>query len=288
MNNYCTLNDVKAMLATSGTLAADASMDAALFRLIGQSSRMIDKYCERYFYIWEGIRYYDGHAIRVILDDDLQSATEVALSPSGDGLYPTTYDLTSTPPDAFLYPLNITPKTRLEICPWGKVGHFGAGLRKAIRITGVFGYGNDYPAAYLEDSGIVLTTGGMDASTTTLNLASGAVSNFSLGMTLRVDTEQMFLSSQSGNSLIVQRGVNGTTAAAHLVSAEIYYYLYPGAIVQAAVTQTLRAWERRKSAYMTVEGNPVTGMVTVYKGLDPDIAETIKEYKRERYPSYIT
>ena len=154
-NLYATLADIK----SAGLLNITATTyDADLVDCLEEGSRQIDKDTDRFFYIYEGTFYQDGGSIRVILDWDVQSISTLKCDTDGDGVYESTYNLTTTSPDAFLYPFNITPKTRLEANPWGHYGHFGAGIRKAIEITGVFGYGNDWPSVYYHSNSNLLTT----------------------------------------------------------------------------------------------------------------------------------
>src|SRR5207237_2798166 len=65
-----------------------------------------------------------------------------------------------------------------------------------------------------------LSAPGIDAVTTTVNVTSAA--NIPVGVTLRVDTEQMLVTGKTANALTVTRGANGTTAASHLTGANVF------------------------------------------------------------------
>ncbi len=52
------------------------------------------------------------------------------------------------------------------------------------------------------------------------------------------------------------------------------------AIKRAAIIQVCRWFKRKDSAFQDVSGNPETGQITVYKGLDPDIREIIMGSRR--------
>ena len=73
----------------------------------------------------------------------------------------------------------------------------------------------------------------------------------------------------------------GTTAAAHDNLVAISVYQYPEPIQQAVLMQAMRWWKRRESAFQDAVGNPETGMVNVFKGLDPDIKLIVDQYKRK-------
>ena len=51
--------------------------------------------------------------------------------------------------------------------------------------------------------------------------------------TILIDSEQLYITAISGNTLTVQRGVNGTTAATHSGGAAVNNYVYPELVVQA-------------------------------------------------------
>jgi len=189
MNSYANLGTLK----SSGTLGITGTdHDTQLLRIAEESSRMIDKYCDRFFYIYEGTWYEDGAANRLVLNADVQSITTLKSDPDGDGTYDTTYDLTTAPVDAYLYPQNITPKTRLEINPYGGIGHFASGVRNGIQIVGLFGYGADWPSSYTHAA--TVTVGGALASTdASVNLSGNSTGEITGGMTLRISTEQLYV-----------------------------------------------------------------------------------------------
>ena len=282
-----------ATLKNAGTLdiASKTTYDSQLLRIAEGASREIDKYVEMYFYIYHGSFYQDGGANRVVLDFPVQSISQLIVDIDGNNQYPTTsaysVDINNptTAPDVFTYPENSYPKTRLEANPFGSYGHLGAGFRKAIKITGTFGYGNDWPADYVRDSGTTIATA---ISTSDTALVAASPSTLSAGMTLRLGTtEQVYVTAATSTSATIQRAVNGTTAASSASTTPIYVYQYPQAITQACVIQTIRTWKRRESGFATSVGNNITGEYQTFKGLDPDIREIVNQYKRMRIPRYI-
>lgn len=288
-NVYADLGTIK----NAGTLdiASITTYDSQLLRIAESASREIDKYVDRFFYIYEGTFYQDGGANRVVLDWDVQSITSLIIDIDGNNQYPTTSAYTvdinnpTTAPDVFCYPQNSYPKTRLEANPFGSYGHLGAGYRKAIKITGTFGYGNDWPTDYVRDSGTVISTA---ISTSDVTLVASTPSLLYAGMTLRLGTtEQVYVTAATSTGATIQRAQNGTTAASSASTTAIYIYQYPQAITQACVIQTVRTWKRRESGYSTSVGNNITGEYQSFRGLDPDVREIVNQYKRMRIPRYI-
>lgn len=278
-NVYCHMGTIKdaGSLGITGT-----TYDDQLLRIAEESSRMIDKYCERFFYIYEGTFYQDGAGERCIFDFDVQSISTMLLDTDGDGTYETSTDLTTAPVDFFLYPQNVTPKTRIEANPCGTIGHLAAGIMNGIKITGVFGYGNDWPTNYYHTATTVV---GVDLTSTATSLAVSTGSSFYGGMTLRIDTEQMYVKdTPTGTTLSVTRAVNGTSAVTATISTAIIIYDYPQAIAQACLIQTTRSWKRRESGFVNTIINTDMGNIQVFKGLDPDVKEIINQYRRMRLP----
>ncbi len=289
MNLYCTLNQIK----SAGTLGITGTdYDSQILRNIGVASRLIDKESDRFFYTYEGSFYQDGGANRVVLDWDVQTITSLIVDIDGLNQYPTTSAYTvdmnspTTAPDAFAYPTNTLPKTRLEANPFGSYGHLGAGFRRAIKITGTFGYGNDWPAPNTADLGTILSA---DTTSTATALTVSTGGFLSAGMTLKIDSEQIYVSAtnSTGSTGTMARAQNGTTAGTHASSSAISCYQYPEAITQAAVITTIRSWKRRESGYVNTVINTDMGTFMTIKGIDPDVAATIKNYKRLRIPSYL-
>ena len=285
MNSYANLNTLKGASFLNTT---DNKWDADLLAALEEGSREIDKDTDRYFYIYEGIKYYDGGTTRVILDDDVYSITSLEVDTDGSYQYASVFNLGSTSGqvDAFVYPLNITPVTRIEANPQGNYGHFAAGYRKSIKITGRFGYGDDYPALPYNAIGDTVVDAPLLIGATSLTVTNGNL--FSAGMTLRIESEQLYVyQNPTGNSVPIQRACNGTTAAAHVATTPIYLYSYPRAISKAVLIYAMRTWKRKESAFQNVVASPELGGFQVWKGDDPDYLKAVKLYHKTRRGWYL-
>ncbi len=281
-NVYCHIGTIKAAgsLGITGT-----SYDDQLLRIAEVASRELEKYCDRFFYIYEGTFYQDGGATRVVLDFDVQTISTMLLDTGGDGTYTTSTNFITAPVDFFLYPQNIFPKTRIEANPWGTIGHLAAGIRNGIKITGTFGYGNDWPADYIHTATTVVGVA-LASTDTTLSVSTG--SSFYGGMTLRINTEQMYVTATpTGSTLAITRAQNGTVATTATISTAISIYDYPQSIIQACLIQTVRTWKRRESGYVNAIINTDMGNIQVFKGLDPDVKEIVNQYRRIRIQRYL-
>ena len=284
-NCYANLNTLKG--ASFLNVSAN-TWDNELLANLEEGSREIDRDCDRFFYIYEGIKYYDGGTTRVILDDDVYSITSLEVDTDGSYQYASVFNLGSTTGqvDAFTYPLNVTPITRIEANPQGAYGHLAAGYRKSIKITGRFGYGDDYPNLPYNAIGDTVVDAPLAIGATSLTVTKGNL--FSAGMTLRIESEQLYVNANpTGNTVPIVRACNGTTAASHVATTPIYLYSYPKAITKAVLIYAMRTWKRKESAYQNVVATPELGGFTVWKGDDPDYMKAVKLYKKVRRQWYL-
>ena len=214
-NLYCDLAAFKDRLSLTGT-----GDDAALLPLLEYTSRAIDDFCNRFFYVKTETRYYDGSASPLVLDLDLISVTSLKTdNDESSASWETTWAST----DYELLPYNSFPKYAVAVTPWGVKSSFNKGQKKSVEIAGSWGYRQE-----TEDSGADVNET-FSATDTTLTVTDGAKLN--VGQTVLVDSEQLYVSAIAGNDLTVQRGLNGSTGAAHASGADISVFTFPGPIV---------------------------------------------------------
>lgn len=268
MNSYADLTTLKssAYLNLSGT-----GDDVNLRKLLEDAGRLIDKECHRHFYCWEGAKYLDGAANVLFLPDDLLSVVTFKTDAGGDGTFENTL-VENT--DYRLQPLNGFPKT------WVEKGYlatydFVPGIPRGIQITGVWGHGDGESATPFSAGG---TLGAAIVTTSATSVTMTAGHTVAVGHTIRADSEQMYVTAVATNTLTVVRGVNGTTAATHLINAPVSIYQYPPNITQACLVTAMAAWKAKDSAGVSVSGNRETGEYQVMKGLDPNVKEHIKHF----------
>ena len=127
--------------------------------------------------------------------------------------------------DFFLIPYNSTPKIELKMNE-DTAKALNAG-QQTLAIAGTWGYSNDLSGS--------LTTTGAITSTTVVSWGVNDASNLEIATTILVDSEQMYITGISSNTLTVERGVNGTTAATHSAGADVYTYIYPSDVVSVCL-----------------------------------------------------
>jgi len=126
--------------------------------------------------------------------------------------------------DYWLEPYNTTPKTRLKLNE-DSTKSFHAG-QQTLAVAATWGYANDTVSE---------TTADAIASTTATSASVSSASSLGIAQTILIDSEQLYITGVSGNTLTVERGVNGTTAATHSGGATLYSYEYNPIVVQACL-----------------------------------------------------
>ncbi|MDY6835544.1 MAG: hypothetical protein SVY53_12165 [Chloroflexota bacterium] len=268
MNCYADLTTLKRRLSITGT-----GDDTDLLQLLNAASKAMNLYTDRFFYCDETTRYYDGTASPILLDD-LLSVTTFKLDEDGDG----TFESTMATTDYLLYPLNEYPKLYAKISNDSDYGGFASGIRKGVEIAGVFGFGDGQSSTPYVSSGDTVQDDPLSSSATTIDVTDG--DNFAEGQTLRIESEQVYVSSISTNTLTVSRGVNGTTAAEHVQTTAISIYQYPEDIAEATIIQAARLWKRKDTAFGNMTGFTDIGTAKKVHGLDQDVKQIVLRYKR--------
>ena len=276
MNAYASLDTFKSSGVLNITGTGD---DTRLLALLESVGRLIDRYCNRQFYVLNATRKFDGEGTVGLLVPDLISIDTNGLKTDDnqDRSFETTWATT----DYLLLPSNADPTTggnphsrpytRVEVdVAAGNRSPFTRG-RQTVQITGQWGWWRHLKRATETANAIA------DAATTSVTVSSRT--DVEAGHTLLIDSEQVYVKSYTGNTLTVARGVNGTTAASHGGGAAIDVYEYPGPIVEAAILLAARLWKRKDSAYASATGFPETGRMKVSSRLDPDVQLMLGQYR---------
>jgi hypothetical protein len=106
----------------------------------------------------------------------------------------------------------------------------------------------------------------------------GSATSLGPAQTLLVDSEQMYITSISGNTLTVERGVNGTTAATHSGGATVYAYDYPALVVQACLDVAKLTFRNRDLGLSTTIGTGEQS-ITAAEGEIRSVLMTLDDYR---------
>lgn len=261
-NAYISLPTLKDTLGITGT-----GDDAALLRMIEEISRKIDGHCGRVFYRYTATRYFSGNdGETLLLPEDLIAVTTLKEDVNGDATYGTAWATT----DYELYPYEaeptgaaglqtVQPYWKLEVNRRsnGTKTRFGQG-QKRFELAGRWGYSESKRA-----SGSLLN-GAVNASTTTFTVDDGT--DFEVGQTIVADSEQSYITAIAAQVLTVERGVNGTTAAAHDDDTAVSIIEYPPDVAAAVLIEASRRVQMAQAHFSSQIGVPETGEVRVLGG----------------------
>lgn len=241
--DYTTVDAVRGTWLSS----TETVRDTVIAELIRSVSREIDAIgCRSYFPRIE-TRYYDTpRGDMLVLDDDLLSVTTLT-NGSGGALTTGQYKL---------YPLNESAKDSIRIMQ--SSGHAwqadsGGDTYGAVSVEGVWGFHLRYGSAWL-DTGATLAAAITTTSATSFTCTTGKLK---AGNLIQVDTEWMHVSNvatAASDTVTVIRGVNGSTAATHLISTAISRYTFDEVEMVARLAS---------AAYYRLRTNPVGDVVQV-------------------------
>lgn len=260
---YATVAEFNEYLTDNGALklaAQGGPMIALKLSVLEASSRRVDEFCERSrhgsgFGPRLGTNYYNPVCGNVLeLDDDLLEITSVTTydTPGGAGTTLTDEtDFYKRRNDVY----GVPPYRQLEIHE-ASSAVWGSATRGGGVIVGKWGERDERKTISPTVAEAV------DTSETEIDVS--ALTDLSPGVTLLIDTEQMYVTATTDavtDSITVARGANGTTAATHASAAAIARYLYhPEAKLAtlAVASRRLRSRSAGLTPAFTGEGMGVT------------------------------
>lgn len=247
-HTYADLAAFKNYVVDTGSTVLNAANDVPMLGMLEAASRRVDEFCDRSrfgsgFGPRIGTNKYDSaynHLLR--LHDDL-------LSISAFTFLNATNDSTTITPvadtDYFLRGVDgayLAPYREILLHGFGAstAATFGWGFR-TITVTGTWGYQSDV----LLSSTTVAS--GLSSSASATTFTTSATPTIAIGQTLRIGSEDLYLTGLTTTTATVERGANGTTAAVHADNSTISVHRYPRQIVNATLQVALRRWKMRDS-----------------------------------------
>lgn len=262
---YATRTALKARLGE--TLTDNDAIYRAVLEAVSES---IDREpdIQRTFRIYQATRYLTAvRTDKLLLDADLLSVTSLKTDEDGDRTYENTWETT----DYDLMPFNAiadrSPYWRIAITPDGDYSF--PIIQKGIEIVGKWGWWEDLLTA------ASILTAAVNSSTTTIPVTTGT--EFEVLQTIKCDDEAMYVTAISSNNLTVERAVNGTTAASHLINAVVKIYRYPSPVIEATLIQAARIFKRKEAPFGVIGGSDLAVPRNI-PALDPDVKRLLRPY----------
>lgn len=207
-------------LAAAVNATTSATTSAALLARVIETSDLLQRMAGRRFDERIETRYYTARSVAVggavlgnmlMLDDDLRTLTTLI---NGDGQTLAT-GYTLLPRGVRRDGLTAYDSVLLDAYG-GFAWQAGSNDPTAsISVTGTWGYGGRWI-----NGGATLGGNLSDSATSITYTGSG----LEAGMTVKVDSEYLYIDAVSGNTLTLVRAVNGSTAAAHSSGVSVQYW----------------------------------------------------------------
>ena len=291
-HTYATSDDLRDYLAGTSYSSAWTSDAGAIRRILEASSRRIDDYCgggtfgpqtqTRYYDIGSGTLRNSPQYTIASDSGNLTTTTSTAGVVPLDGWMVTSTTVTAYGAtdratsetltegynaDFWLMPYNFTPKTVLKLNE-DTAKSLDAG-QQTLSIIGEWGY---------TANTISVTTSDAITSTTATSVSVSSATNLGPAQTILIDSEQLYITAISGNTLTVERAVNGSTGATHSGGASLYRYDYPELVVQACLDLSKIVFRDRDLGTATSIGSGEAA-ITSAEGEIQSILMTLDQYR---------
>ncbi len=251
--------------------------DVALRGLLEIASEEADRYCGRWFYARQGTLTFDGKGGTLLNLPDFTTLTGVKEDTNADGTFETTWGTA----DFLNWPYNAQP-TSDNARPYQAimVSRLSNGTQDVFlrgqqnyQLVGTWGF-QSYTI------GSATGSSSINAAALSVPLNASASGVIEPGMTILIDTEQMYVTASTGTAVTVLRAMNGSTAGTHGSGSLISVYQYPSPVRQAVLMHAGRLFKRAQAGFASESGAP-DGQVTVFRGgMDADVRALLDAYKR--------
>ena len=270
---YITLDALKGESALNITGTAN---DDRLLGLAEAASSVIDRWCNRHFYTRKATMRFDGSGGATLGVPDLVSVDDdgVRVYERGYGGFPTTWDAD----DYRLLPENADPASadNGNSRPYTRLLATGAASgrvrfppgRGNVEVSGVWGWWQHLRHL----SQVVEAAADRDASKLMLSALQTGCAEIAAGHTLLIGDEQVYVRARDGETLTVERGVNGTTAGSISKDSPIDIYVYPAPVSEAALLIAARLWQGARGG---VDDWQPLGI-----GMDSDVGLLLVPYRK--------
>jgi hypothetical protein len=291
-HTYATSDDLRDYLAGTSYSSAWTSDAGAIRRILEASSRRIDDYCRggtfgpvtqtRFYDIGSGTLRNSPQYTTSSDTGNLTTTTSTAgvipldgwmISSTTVTAYGATDRATSETltegynADFFLMPYNFDPKTILKLNEDTTKG-FDAG-QQTLSVVAEWGY---------TANTLSVTTSDAITSTTATSVSVSSATDLGPAQTILIDSEQLYITAISGNTLTVERAVNGSTGATHSGGASLSRYDYPELVVQACLDLSKIVFRDRDMGTVTSIGSGEAA-ITSAEGEIQSILMTLDQYR---------
>jgi hypothetical protein len=224
-----------------GLEASDTADDVRLLAALTAATAEIERAVERRFSPrYAALRHSVTHSVELLLDADL---LELVSLTNGDGTLINPAEVVLLPSEVPAGVLRLINST----FTWEETP------LNAVTVTGLWGWHDRWAAAW-RASGDTVQNNPLTASAVSLTVSdadgadnTGETPRFQVGQLLKIEAEYLWVLAVNltTNTLTVERGANGTTAASHVQTTPIFIYQPPSDIVALVLRRA--AWFYREA-----------------------------------------
>jgi hypothetical protein len=152
----------------------------------------------------------------------------------------------------------------------------GRSWPEPLKITGTWGWSDDWDNDFVDTATL---NGGVNNTVTTLTVQNGEAALFSAGHLIQINSEWMEVTDTNTtlHTLTVTRGVNGSTAAAHLDTDDVAIWQIPEDVQHATATQAGLLYARR-GAHDRADITEI-GLIQYPPDLKRELINTLDSYR---------
>ncbi len=270
INVYAPIKELKKRISVQ----AD-DYDQTMWHMLHVASRLIDRHCQRRFYVQTAAKSFDVYDVNGFTVSDLIVVNQMCEDRDGDGVY----EAQRSRSDYILYPLNADPESphgsafeRVQAVASTRFsGQFTIGCAK-VQIAGKWGY-----RAHFVDAAARVSNFGKVWTAASRSMIVDDDTQLQAGHTILVDREQIFVKQVGANVLNVVRGLNGTMPANHQDGAPLRVLQYPAEVTEATILLAVDRWRRRDGA---ISGIAQNGSKTDFYDASNDVVKLLAAYRR--------
>lgn len=261
---YSTVTDVKNSCAPDTSSTTD---DAIILSMVREASRIINDKTRRWFSPVVKTINHDAlkdiaDGVLLVLEKDCLSITSIT---NGDAT-------TVSASEYVTEPRNDTPYWAIRLKnSSSKYWTYSTDPENAIAVAAIWGYHDNYTDAWVA-AGTIADGAGINASVTTYT--ASANHGIKAGNLLKIESEFLYASAVSSNTITVVRGVNGSTAATHATATAVSVWTPDYALSELCKKAAVFLYKQRSTPgteTVTIDGETFYVPKDVSKFIERDV-----------------
>ncbi len=288
-NNYLTVDQLKDV-APDGFAGGSTDYDELFLNLAEALSRWVDEETQRLSYPVLDTKFYNGDNEIDFDIDDLVSITSISVSDDDGQTYTA---LASSDYIAMPHAGDYNGKEAYTVLRMNVNGDYSTWPKgqQSIKVVGVWAHTMNRDIVF-QDTGDTVQDNPLSSSATELTFTDidgadkfGYTPLCSPGQLLQIEDELLEVTAVNitTQKATVIRGVNGSTASAHVQTTQIDKFYPPPTLQTATIIQAMKQFKRGQVGFGDAEALPDLGRILHIKTTDPEAMSLLQSHMRARY-----